>query len=378
MTRLKSAVGLALATTALTFAGITALPAQGFDIVAFAPPDGKGPNKDKDSGDDTTNDPPTATADTNWMHSVMGSVTMTGVGSHITLVDFYSNSAADQFAGRLVDVDEDGRLNIDYLSHGYWTAMQAGLVAPDATVHQHDWDGDAIGLHTGFDVVNASYGLIARASFASAYNDWSLLGDPHQSILVAARDDKAFVAKAAGNDSAAVGEVIKGTVDVFGQQLIGLQGAVFVGALEWNPDNSGEGGTKEGLASYSNFAGSDPTVQNQFLVVGVEGGRTSTDEFAAYGSKCTDDVVNGTCLYGTSFAAPIVAGYAALMGEKFTFEGNAPSPALVADRLLTTARTDTLVNIGAEGWDAEDMAVYGMGEADIYNALATSAPLTAN
>jgi len=48
---------------------------------------------------------------------------------------------------------------------------------------------------------------------------------------------------------------------------------------------------KASLASYSNYAGSDSAIQKNFLVVGVKGDTTG--------------------LYGTSFAAPIISGYAA-------------------------------------------------------------------
>jgi len=67
---------------------------------------------------------------------------------------------------------------------------------------------------------------------------------------------------------------------------------------------------------------------------------------------------NKTGLAGTSFAAPIVSGYAAIIGSKFPTW----TPTQVTNRLLTTARKDTLVNYNA--------TTYGVGEASLANALA--------
>jgi subtilisin family serine protease len=118
--------------------------------------------------------------------------------------------------------------------------------------------------------------------------------------------------------------------------LIGTQSTIFVGAL----DRNGSLSRPASLASYSNFAGSDPKVQNQFPVVGVEGHKTG--------------------LYGTSFAAPVVSGYSAVLGSKFT----RATPTQIVDRLLGTARTDTVANY--------DMRIHGRGEASISRALASA------
>ena len=97
------------------------------------------------------------------------------------------------------------------------------------------------------------------------------------------------------------------------------------------------------IASYSSIAGDNVNVQRQFLVVGVES--------AAGGPSF------GTGLAGTSFAAPIVAGYGAVLSSKFT----TASPSQVAGRLLETARTDRIMNYNA--------SIHGQGEADIAYAM---------
>jgi subtilisin family serine protease len=67
---------------------------------------------------------------------------------------------------------------------------------------------------------------------------------------------------------------------------------------------------------------------------------------------------DGTNLYGTSFAAPQVSAYAAIIGSKFT----TATPLQITDQLLDTARTDTI-----QGYD---VAIHGQGEASLSRALA--------
>ena len=119
--------------------------------------------------------------------------------------------------------------------------------------------------------------------------------------------------------------------------LVGRPSAVFVGALAYD----GTLADPAPLAAYSNFAGSNRTVQAQFLVVGVD-----------------SDI---TGLSGTSFAAPTVAGYAAILSSKFR---NA-TPNQLAQQLLSTARQDTI--------NGYDVRVHGQGEASLTRALAPRA-----
>ncbi|MGX5805563.1 S8/S53 family peptidase [Bradyrhizobium sp. Arg314] len=123
-------------------------------------------------------------------------------------------------------------------------------------------------------------------------------------------------------------------MDFLAVNLEGAPSTIFVGALDHNgtPDNKAE------LDSYLNYPGSNPELQNQFLTVGVQ-----------------DD---NTGLQGTSYAAPVVAGYAAILGSKFT----TATPIQIKHQLLDTARTDTLVNYNP--------ATYGRGEASLSRALA--------
>lgn len=221
--------------------------------------------------------------------------------------------------------------------HGEWTLQQAGMIATSATMVANDfYSGDALTLGDGFNVINLSYGYVGLPGEISSFSDFRLL---EQSIINYAIGGEAFVAKSAGNDSIAVGDMITagayaGQYDYLSQYLVGAEGVIFVGAL----DHVGSVDNQATLAGYSNFAGDDLTVQSQFLVVGVEDGITG--------------------LAGTSFAAPIISGYAAVLSSKF----NTDSGAMIADRLLDTARTDTLAGYNA--------FTYGQGEASIYRAIA--------
>lgn len=86
-------------------------------------------------------------------------------------------------------------------------------------------------------------------------------------------------------------------------------------------------------------------------------GGLANDEFANYGTDC-GTVATGHCLYGTSFAAPVVAGYAAIVGSKFATK----DAAVVASKLLDTARINTIFGY--------HIAIHGQGEACLSCALA--------
>lgn len=261
-----------------------------------------------------------------WMHGdvpLAWQSGVTGAGVTITAVDDFSS--ATRYTANLGDGAKS-------LRHGEWTLKEAGMIAIGSMLATHDFtNSQAVRLASGFNVLNLSYGMLAQAGYGAL--TWSAR---EASILNAAHGNLALVAKAAGNDyGTAVGQANKsGQVDYLGRDLIGAQGAIFVGALDRN-------GTVEAparLASYSNIAGDDLRVQEQFLVVGVDNAKTG--------------------LPGTSFAAPIVSGYGALVASKFKSE----SPAMIADRLLDTARTDTILGYTA--------TLHGQGEASLSRALA--------
>ena len=205
------------------------------------------------------------------------------------------------------------------------------MVAPSATIRQLSYGSpNSLTLAKGLNVVNMSYGMMAQDGYTSIL--WDKL---HTSIVNLSKNNQAVFAKAAGNDAVAVGVANSaGNKDYLNTALIGNKSTIFVGAL----DRNGTTAAPANLAWYSNYAGTNTAVQDNFLVVGVEGSKTG--------------------LYGTSFAAPIVSGYAAILGSKF----KTASPSAVTNQLLATARTDTIANY--------NRAVHGRGEASLSRALA--------
>ncbi|MDL2403052.1 S8/S53 family peptidase [Rhizobium mayense] len=241
----------------------------------------------------------------------------TGSGVSITIVDDFRSSDM---------VDGDLGRGPQRQRHGEWVFEEAGMVAPGANMFRNAYIQEApIALHDGLNVINLSYSYPEPVSRSPL----------EQSIVDAARAGNAVVAKSAGNDGIRMGTVnSKGDADYLAVSLFGTPSTIFVGALDHNgtPEN------KASLASYSNYAGSNPQVQNQFLTVGVEGDKTG--------------------LFGTSHGVPVISGYSAILGNKFP----SATPTQIANQLLDTARTDTLVNYNA--------ATYGRGEASLSRALA--------
>lgn len=262
-----------------------------------------------------------------WMSPELGDAWRQGYqgqGTYITVIDSFSGQGLRGDLG----------FGAQVRAHGGWTSEMARLTAPKATMRLHDFSNErAVRLQSRrLNVLNLSYGMFAEAGYATEQIGW---GAREESILRYAHDGAAVVVKAAGNDAVAVGAATGlGDQDYLASALIGARSAIFVGAL----DRHGTVEEKATIASYSNIAGSDARVQDQFLLVGVRSDLTG--------------------LYGTSFAAPTVSGYAAVLGSKFP----TATPTAIASRLLETARTDTI--------NGYDRAVHGRGEASIGRALA--------
>jgi hypothetical protein len=262
----------------------------------------------------------------NWMNPDVGQAWqggLTGRGTTITFVDDFRSST--RYYG---DLGTGRRL----LRHGQWTAMEGRMVAPGASRARHDYNsGKTVRLRRGLDVMNLSYGSYAPSYYDLAQIRWSA----QEGSLISYADGDAIIVKAAGNDGIRLDGIDSdGRRDFLNLALVGEPTAIFVGALTRN----GSVGAPASMASYSNTPGSDTTIQSQFLVVGVDSSQTG--------------------LAGTSFAAPVVSGYAAILGQKF----RGASPTEITNQLLNTARQDTLSNFNA--------ATHGMGEASLSRALA--------
>lgn len=251
-----------------------------------------------------------------------------GQGTRITVIDDFSSRYG--IYGNLTS-------RTQLLRHGEWTRLEASLLAPGATIASQDFNsGNAVALGANqLNTLNLSYGMMASEGYSNEQIGWSA---QEGSIISYAHNGDAVIVKAAGNDAVAVGAATSdGIVDYLNRALIGAETTLFVGAL----DRNGSTSDLAQIASYSNYAGDDMTVQSQFLTVGVAGDQTG--------------------LYGTSFAAPVITGYSAVLGSKFT----TASPTQIANQLLDTARTDTILGY--------DPSIHGQGEASIARALAPTA-----
>ena len=262
-----------------------------------------------------------------WMSTEVGDAWAKGYkgkGVTITVVDDFKSSS--MLGGNLGTGSQR-------LRHGQWTAMEASMIAPLAGLVQQDWSsGTAVKLNTGLNVLNLSYGMIGRAGYTASQIRW---GAQESSIISYAKNGTAVISKAAGNDGIAVlGKNACGLTDYLNLALKGAKTAIYVGALTTN----GTTAAPATMAWYSNTAGTDPAIQKNFLVVGVEGSKTG--------------------LYGTSFAAPVITGYAAVLGSKFA----SATPVQITNQLLNTARQDTI-----KGYKLQ---VHGRGEASLTRALA--------
>jgi hypothetical protein len=267
-----------------------------------------------------------------WMSSEVGDAWRAGFKGQGTTITF-----VDDFTSRnLIVGNQRGFLQIG--QHGYWTAQEASMIAPLAAIRGQDFsNANAVKLAPkGLNTINLSYAMYANTGYAANQIGWSAR---EQSIINYANNGRAVISKAAGNDyGTAVGLAnSSGKVDYLNSALVNSKSAIFVGSL----DKNGTTASKANIASYSNVAGANAAVQNKFLVVGVTGGNDAYYK-----------------LYGTSFAAPVISGYSAILGSKFT----TADATKISNQLLATARTDTIANYNA--------SIHGKGEASIARALA--------
>ena len=159
----------------------------------------------------------------------------------------------------------------------------------------------------------------------------------------------AVITKSAGNDAITSDKesFVKAYADdssINGRLLV-------VGALDF--DSNGKGF----IASYSNTAGTNTNVKNRFVT--ASGGTPfSTGDIYLNGIRVNGSDFGST---GTSFAAPRVAGYAAIIRQKFPNLDAVKTSSIILD----TARYDTLsCNPNC------DSNIYGAGQASLSRALA--------
>lgn len=292
----------------------------------------------------------------------------TGKGQNILLIDGYSATNTGYIQGGD--------------AHGVTTMLLANRYAIGANLYGLDFSLNSTNsLQTGtiknidgsqasgtsFGVVNTSFGsnygvLVGHQGGSVTTSDvsrvfsltqtstttWSKLLDGRITYSGFTFTD-AVITKSAGNDS--ITSEKESYVKTYSSNTNIQPRLLVVGALNF----AGTVNNRSTIANYSNTAGTDPLVASRFLV--ASGG----DPFPN-GALAVDGVsISTVSSEGTSYAAPRVAGYVAIVRSKF------PNLDAVktASIMLDTARYDTLTC-----YPNCDPAIYGKGEASLSRALA--------
>lgn len=267
-------------------------------------------------------------------------------------------------------------------THGYTVGMSAAEIAPGATYlgfevglnafdsyrrgGLRDTDNDPVNVNTKIDVMNLSFGtdpiplgssraeirrILTGVSMQPVWGD--LLGGDYLTNA-----DDAVITKAAGNESADSGLVAENLLMALADET--RSRVLIVGALT----RYAQAGNAR-LASYSNRAGVLEEVQDRFLVEfgGAPYGQSAwlCDARTPSTAGCaSQQSLGGEEGQGTSFAAPRVAGHAALVRHKF--------PGLSGPQ-TTKILLDTATTQGLACHPNCNVQIYGQGRVDITNAL---------
>ncbi len=246
-----------------------------------------------------------------------------GQGTHLVIVDDFLPTFG-RFSGNLDGTQREA-------SHGAWVRDMARMLAPEARVRRVDfiYDSRRVRLPGARSVINLSYATLSP-------NPGERLSEARErSIVGHATLGRAVVVKAAGNFGHPILSPSPGGLyDILARDLAGARSVIFAGATEGH----GTARSPTRLTDYSSYPGDDLRLQRRFVTVGV---RTDLTELA-----------------GTSFAAPQISGYAAIIWSKFA-DASARD---VVQRILRTARRDVIVDY--------DPFYHGRGQASLGRALA--------
>ncbi len=215
--------------------------------------------------------------------------------------------------------------------------------AVNVSVTANAWCNNGCGITPS----DASYAamIASTANFNSAYVN-ALSGTSNISNLT--NLGNAVITKSAGNDK------LDSKYDVTTLALANNSNIasrlLIVGAL----DKNGSVSNPATIAYYSNYAGATTGIANRFVVA------NGNAPYAAGGVGINGHSAPGGEM-GTSFSAPLVAGYAAVVMQKFPNLDAVKTSSIILD----TARYDTLsCNPNCSP------SIYGAGEASLSRALA--------
>ncbi len=294
----------------------------------------------------------------------------TGLGKNITLLDSYANIASCS--------DTAGTSNE---CHGLHTMLIAGLIAPYANLTGLDMNlnsvgkagstGSALTSPVSTNVINMSLGFTpcnngcggapTTADFAtltSTSSGWNnnvvaLLNTTSNGFNISNMLNSVVV-KSAGN--AYQDAKYDTTTAALVENASIASRLLVVGALDKNGSTSNKANIDKLIGSsqyYSNYAGSNTAISDRFVFA------YGRDPYASLAVA-----FNGTGSpvgQGTSYAAPVVAAYAAVVMQKFPNLDAVKTSSIILD----TARYDTLTC-----YPNCDPAIWGRGEASLSRALA--------
>jgi subtilisin family serine protease len=216
-----------------------------------------------------------------------------------------------------------------------------------------DWDGGTVrnfngtmATPTSMNVVNLSYTFVGQGAQAASDQVANFLKSNYQSFDLS----NAVITKAAGNSS------VTSNNDILSKTLANNSSIaprlLIVGAVNGNGTTS----SPVNIAYYSNTAGTDLALANRFVLA------NGNAPWSTYDVKINNSVIPGASSnMGTSYAAPLVAGYAAIVQQKFP----GLNAANTSNIILDTARYDTLTC-----YPGCNTNIYGKGEASLSRALA--------
>jgi hypothetical protein len=206
--------------------------------------------------------------------------------------------------------------------------------------------GGNISTTTQMHVANFSFTYSNNAQGDTTASAWVNFINGSNNVANAIITD-AVITKSSGNNSAADAYVDSPMVRAFTNDANIASRLLIIGAL----DGHGNTSSPTSIASYSNRAGTNNIAQSRYVLAS---GNTPFDSLRINGSAINSGV-------GTSYSGPVVAGYAAILRQKFPNLDAVKTSSIILD----TARYDTLTcNPNC------DPAIYGRGEASLSRALA--------
>ena len=293
----------------------------------------------------------------------------TGKGINILMIDGYSATNGKFIYGGdshgLTTMGIASRYAFGATMYGLDFSINSSSLLPTGTIKNFVGNQPTSGVFVG--VINASFGanyisLVGHKGNSITSSDinyvfqgtlpnvttWSRLFDGTTIFPNYILTD-AVITKSAGNDS--ITSEKESYVYGYAVNSKISPRLLIVGAL----DKAGTTTNQATIATYSNTAGTNIQIQNRFLVA------SGTVPFATGALSVDGQPITADGNTGTSYAAPRVAGYAAIVRQKFPNLTGAKT----ADILLQTARYDTLTcNPNC------DKSIYGQGEASLSRALA--------